>query len=90
MPTNIWNKYGGKSNLISCPSSSESEHGNTDKCPSSQEPTNHPDLTKPEDWATRLRMAMLSTELESEEVEERDLFPRVSSVANPQVSVLIN
>ena len=33
---------------------------------------------------------MLSTELESEEVEERDLFPRVSSVANPQVSVLIN
>ena len=79
VPTNISRSFGERSNPIWWTSSSESGLGNTDSCQSSSESTSPPDPIKPENSASRPRKDTSSTEWESEEEEERDQFPRVSS-----------
>jgi len=90
VPTNTWKNSGERNNLISWTSFSESEPGNTDNSQSSPESTDQPDPTKPEDSVTRPRTDTSCTELESEEVEERDQFQRVSLLESQLQSVSTN
>ena len=64
-------------------SSSESEPGSTDNCPSSAESTIPLVPTRPASSASRPRRATSSTDAESEEEAERDPSPRVSSLESP-------
>ncbi len=69
-------------------SSLELEPGNTDNSPFVIEWTNPLDLTKPEDWDTKLNKDLLSIELESEEEEEKIPFPKVLFTENPNLKEL--
>lgn len=85
-----WKNFGERNKVISWTSSSESEPGNTDNFPSSVESTILQDPTKPVNLASKPNKAMLSTDAESEEVEEKDPFLKVSSQESPLQSVSIN
>lgn len=67
-----------RSNPMLWDSFSELDHGNTDNYQLSKESQDQADQKRPENWVTRESKDMLSTELESEEVEERSPFPRES------------
>lgn len=68
----------------------ESESGNTDKRPSSTEPADLLDLTRPEDWVTRPSKVSSSTVSELDVVTERDLCQRVPPTVSQPTKVLTN
>merc|ERR1711865_687652 len=76
--TNIFKNSGERSNLMSLDSSLESDAGSTDNFQSSIRSKDHPDWIRPEPSDSSKSKDTLSTELESEEVEERELSIRVS------------
>merc|ERR1712070_184457 len=67
---------------------SELDAGNTDNSLLSTRSKLHPDWIKPEPSDSNKSKDTLSTELESEEVEEREQSTRVSSMVSQSMEVL--
>merc|ERR1711957_13358 len=85
--TNIFKNSGERSNLMSLDSSLESDAGSTDNFQSSIRSKDHQDWIRPEPSDSSKSKDTLSTELESEEVEERELSIRVSSMVSQSMEV---
>merc|ERR1711865_995596 len=85
--TNIFKNSGERSNLMSLDSSLESDAGSTDNFQSSIRSKDHPDWIRPEPSDSSKSKDTLSTELESEEVEERELSIRVSFTVSQSMEV---
>ena len=75
---------------MSWSSFSEWEHGNSDNYQVLTDAPDHLDQIRPEDWVTKESKDSPSSELESEEVEEKRESPKVLSTVNQSDKVLMN